>query len=49
LKNILIILFGLPGAGKNFVEDILRDEFEFFYYDIDDDIPEKIKEIVKKG
>ena len=46
---MLLILFGLPEAGKNFVGDILKEEFDFFYYDIDDDIPEELKEVVRQG
>lgn len=29
----LLILFGLPGAGKTFVGQVLQGEFGFFHYD----------------
>jgi len=36
---VLIILFGLPAAGKNYVGRILADDYDFYFHDSDDDLP----------
>lgn len=36
---MLLILFGLPGAGKNYVGRILAEDFGFHFHDGDDDLP----------
>ncbi len=46
---MLIILFGLPGAGKSFVGALLRDEFGFHFHESDDDIPEDYRRLVAAG
>lgn len=35
----MIILFGLPAAGKNYVGRILADDYGFYFHDADDDLP----------
>lgn len=35
---MLLILFGLSGAGKNFVGSILEKEFGYYYWDADSEI-----------
>jgi gluconate kinase len=46
---MLLILFGLPGAGKTFAGQLLRDRFGFFFHEADDDIPEDYKRAVAAG
>ena len=36
---MLIFLFGLPAAGKNYVGRILADDYCFHFHDADDDLP----------
>ncbi len=45
----LIILFGLPGAGKSFAGRLLRDEFGYHFHEADDDIPADYKRDVAAG
>jgi gluconate kinase len=42
-------LFGLPGAGKSFVGELLRDEFGFHLHEADDDIPDDYRRLVQAG
>jgi gluconokinase len=46
---MLLILFGLPGTGKNYVGDILRDDYGFHFYDADPDAPPALKAKVRRG
>lgn len=45
---MLLILFGLSGAGKNFVGEILANEFDYHYWDADTEMPQKMQEHVLK-
>lgn len=46
---MLLILFGLPGVGKNYVGNILQEEFNYHFYDADDDLtPPLIEAIYQK-
>lgn len=45
----LLILFGLPGAGKSYVGALLRDEFGFHFHEADDDIPDDYRRLVQAG
>jgi gluconokinase len=45
----LIVLFGLPGAGKSHVGGLLRDEFGFHFHEADDDIPAEYRARVAAG
>lgn len=38
----ILILFGLPGAGKTFVGNILQNEFGYFFHDADKDLPKEM-------
>src|SRR6185436_10166319 len=42
----VIILFGLPGAGKTFVGKILEDYFGFYRYDGDQDMSQSLKDAI---
>jgi gluconate kinase len=41
--KVLIIVFGLPGAGKTYVGRILQECFGFFFYDGDNDLPDRMR------
>jgi gluconokinase len=45
---MLWILFGLPGAGKNFVGELLRAHFDFYFYDADVDLTEDMRARIHK-
>jgi len=46
---MLLILFGLPGAGKSYAGEILRDQFGFHFHESDEDIPEDYRRLVMAG
>ena len=46
---MLLILFGLPGAGKSFAGEVLRAEFGFEFHEADDDIPDDYRQLVLAG
>ncbi len=39
----LLFIFGLPGVGKSYVADILKQEFGYFIHNGDDDLPVEMK------
>lgn len=43
---MLLILFGLPGSGKNYVGRILAEDFGFHFHDADDDLPTDMREAI---
>jgi len=45
---MIIVLFGLPGTGKNFVAEILKDNFGFYLYDADKSLPLAAFRAIKK-
>lgn len=45
----LIVVFGLPGAGKTYVSKILQKHFGYFFYDGDLDLPEDMKSAISKS
>jgi gluconate kinase len=45
----LIILFGLPGAGKSYAGRLLRDLFGYHFHEADDDIPADYRALVAAG
>jgi carbohydrate kinase (thermoresistant glucokinase family) len=47
--NKIIIIAGIPGAGKSTVGKILRDKLGFFVYDVDDHIPEPVRQKMRDG
>jgi gluconokinase len=40
---MLLVLFGVPGAGKSYVGHILRDSFGFTFHDADHDLPDDMR------
>jgi gluconate kinase len=46
---MLLILFGLPGAGKSFAGQILEAEFGFTFHEADEDIPDDYRQLVLAG
>lgn len=43
---VLLILFGLPGVGKNYVGRILAEDYGFYFRDADDDLPDDMRETI---
>lgn len=46
---MLLILFGLPGAGKTYAGRLLAAEFGFHFHEADDDIPDDYRRRVLQG
>lgn len=46
---MLLIIFGLPGAGKSYLGTVLQETFGFFHYDGDDALPMNMKKMLLKG
>jgi len=46
---MLVMFFGLPGAGKTFAGEVLRDDFGFTFHEADDDIPDDYRRRVLAG
>lgn len=46
---MLLILFGTPGVGKNYVGRMLQDEFGFHFYDADIDLTPEMTEAIHRG
>ena len=46
---MIVIIFGKPGAGKNFVGDVIAENFDFYHYDADSDIPKYLIDKIKTG
>jgi len=46
---MIIILFGKPGVGKNFVGDVMAKNFGFYHYDADSDLPKYVVDKIKSG
>lgn len=42
----IIVLFGLPGAGKTFVGKILEKDFGYYFYDGDQDMSNEYKDAI---
>jgi gluconate kinase len=45
---MLLILFGLLGSGKNYVGEILRDNYSMFFYDADTDLTPEMREAIQQ-
>ena len=45
---MIIILFVLAGAGKNFVGDILSSQFDFHFWDADELLPEDMRKAIQQ-
>lgn len=46
---MIIFLFGKPGTGKNFIGDLIAENFNFYHYDADKDIPRFLVEKIRSG
>jgi gluconate kinase len=46
---MLIYLFGLPAAGKNYVGEVLAEEFGFYFHDADCDLTADMLEAIWLG
>jgi gluconate kinase len=46
---MLLILFGLPGAGKSYAGEMLSVEFGFYFHEADEDIPDDYRRLVAAG
>jgi gluconate kinase len=46
---VLLILFGLPGAGKSYAGEMLSADFGFYFHEADDDIPADYRRLVEAG
>ena len=49
IPPMLVILFGLPGSGKSFVGKVLQSDFDFWFHEADDDIPDEYRQQVLAG
>ena len=45
---MFIYLFGLPAAGKNFVGQVLAEEFGYTFYDGDWDLTDELRDAVRE-
>ena len=46
---MFLYLFGLPAAGKNYVGQVLADEFGYTFYDGDLDLTDELRDAVRDG
>lgn len=46
---MLLIIFGLPGAGKSYLGTVLQKTFGFFHYDGDKALPMNMKKALLRG
>lgn len=44
----MLVIFGLPGAGKTYVGKVLRDDFNFTFYDGDANLTAEMKRAMKQ-
>lgn len=42
----LLVLFGLPGAGKTYIGKLLEKYFGYYFYDGDQDMPQQLKDAI---
>jgi gluconokinase len=45
---MVVILFGPPGVGKNYVGRILAQNYQFFFYDADEDLTADMAAAIEK-
>lgn len=45
----ILVIFGLPGAGKTFVGKILEKYFAYHFYDGDQDMSQELKDAIVAG
>ena len=46
---MFLYLFGLPAAGKNYVGQVLAEEFGYTFYDGDLDLTDELRDAVRDG
>ena len=46
---MILYLYGLPAVGKNFIGEIIRDKYDFFFKDADIYLPNDMKIKLKNG
>ncbi len=46
---MIIVLFGLPGTGKSFAAEIFKNDFGFYLYDADKDLPPAAFRAIQKN
>ncbi len=44
----MIVLFGLPGAGKTFIGNVFQQYFGYYLYDGDTDLPYNMRNAIQK-
>lgn len=47
VANKLIILFGLAGVGKSFVGQLLKNKFDYYFWDADDSLPKEMRDCIR--
>lgn len=45
---MLLVLLGLLGSGKNYVGEIVRDDYGMFFYDADTDLTPDMREVIQQ-
>lgn len=45
---MLLVVFGLPGAGKTYVGKLLEENYGFYFYDGDNDLTDEMKQALKE-
>lgn len=48
-RNIILILFGPPGVGKNYIGKLFQDHFGFKFFDADSLFTNQMKNFLKAG
>lgn len=49
IESLVIILFGLAGSGKNFVGQILAQQFNYHYWDADEQMTDEMQGCITHG
>jgi gluconokinase len=47
--NMILVIFGLPGAGKNYIAKIISSHYGYHFYDADLDSLKATKKVIQKG
>jgi gluconokinase len=45
---MIIVLFGLSGAGKNYIGRVLHEQYGFYFRDGDDDLPPEMRTAIER-
>ena len=46
---MILYLYGMPGAGKNYIGEVLKKKYDFFFQDADQYLTKEMKEKLKNG